>query len=125
MAVLSHKPHAFVDRIVRHLALEKFFVAWRGYVTEAEKKPAPRAALELAERMSAPSDHVAIVGDSAVDIQTARNANMRSIAVSWGLEPREKILKKNPDWFVEDAMEILKIFRVEVGELTDGRSENA
>ncbi len=122
MSVLSNKPDAFVDRIIKHLALEKYFIAWRGYLTEDEKKPAPSAAMKLAKKMNTPSECVAIVGDSCVDIETARNANMRSIAVSWGLETREKILKKNPDWLVKEPLEIPKIFRVEVGDLTDGRS---
>lgn len=119
MAVLSNKPDAFVDRIIAHLDLQKYFVAWRGYLTEADKKPSPRVALQLAERLGAAPNRVAFVGDSEVDIQTARNARMRSIAVTWGFEDREKILQKNPDWVVDEAFDLLKIFRIELADLTD------
>ncbi|MCB9857572.1 MAG: HAD hydrolase-like protein [Phycisphaerales bacterium] len=122
MAVLSNKPDPFVARIIAHLALEKYFVACRGYRTEADKKPSPRVALMLAEMLSAPPGRVAVVGDSTVDIETAQNANMRSIGVTWGLQSREKISQKNPDWIVDDALEILKIFQVDSTDLTEGRA---
>lgn len=119
MAVLSNKPDAFVSRIVDHLALQKYFIAWRGYLTEEDKKPSPRAALEIAIQMNAPPARTAFVGDSTVDIETATNAGMPSIAVTWGLEDREKILQKNPDWVVSDALEIVEIMRVGGVDLTD------
>lgn len=122
MAVLSNKPDPFVLRIVADLALEKYFVACRGYRTEADKKPAPRVARMIAEQMNAPPERIAFVGDSTVDIETAQNANMRSIGVTWGLQSREKISQKNPDWIVDDALEILKIFQIETTDLTEGRT---
>ncbi len=121
MAVLSNKPDAFVDRIICHLSLQKYFVAWRGYRTEIDKKPAPHVAFQLAEQMRMAPEDVAFVGDSVVDIETARNANMRPIAVSWGFEDLEKISEKNPDWVIDDALALLKILQIDIGDLTDGR----
>lgn len=113
MAVLSNKPDAFVNRIVMHLQLEDHFVAWRGYLTEQDKKPSPRIALKLAEQLRTAPQRVAFVGDSTVDIETAHNAHMPAIAVTWGFEDREKILQKNPEWAIDDPLELEKIFQLD------------
>lgn len=110
MAVLSNKPQDFVTRIVHHLHLENYFVESRGYVTEEDKKPSPRAALELAKSLGARVDDVVFVGDSIVDLETARNANMRFIGVTWGIGSAEKIFQKKPDWVIDSPEELPKIF---------------
>ncbi len=110
MAVLSNKPHAFVDRLVHHLGLTQRFIAWRGYVCEADKKPSPSTAVALAQMLRADARDVAIVGDSMVDFQTARNAGMRFIAVTWGLDLTEKIVRENPYAVIDSPVALRKIF---------------
>ena len=55
-------------------------------------KPDPRGALEIASRLGlAPAD-CTVIGDSTMDLETARNAGMAAIAVSWGFHDRDRLL---------------------------------
>ena len=64
------------------------------------------------EKMGGKRESAVYVGDSEVDIQTARNCGMDYIGVSWGFRGREKLLSIDPKATVVDrAEEILKFIR--------------
>ena len=66
----------------------------------------------LLKEMGGKRENTVYVGDSEVDIQTARNCGMDYIGVSWGFRGREKLLSIDPKATVVDrAEEILKIIR--------------
>jgi phosphoglycolate phosphatase len=71
-------------RILEGLGLMEFFVAVYGGDSFARKKPDPAGALHILKELSVPAEQAAMVGDSEVDIQTARNASMQAIAVTYG-----------------------------------------
>lgn len=94
-AVLSNKP----DVAVKTLAKEYF----QDLLTEAageneaagiRKKPAPDALFALIERLDVTKAETLYVGDSEVDILTAKNAGVDCVSVSWGFKTRE-FLKAN------------------------------
>ena len=90
-ALISNKP----DPAVQELARSYFPGLLELAVGESEtvrRKPNPDAVLAAVARMGlAPSDCV-YVGDTEVDLATARNAGMACIAVSWGFRSREQLL---------------------------------
>jgi phosphoglycolate phosphatase len=51
-----------------------------------------------------------MIGDALSDIIEGRKAGVRTIAVGWGFQPRERLIEGNPDYLVETPREILKIF---------------
>ena len=55
-------------------------------------------------------EDVAIVGDSMVDFETASNAKMRFIGVTWGIGTVEKKVQKKSDWIIDSPEELRKIF---------------
>jgi phosphoglycolate phosphatase len=84
MAVLSNKPHEFTVSIAERLLARWRFAAILGQRDHVPRKPDPAGALELACSLGvAPSD-IVFVGDSQVDVQTAKAAAMRPVAVTWG-----------------------------------------
>jgi len=103
MSVLSNKPHDMVVAVLQALQLESYFVSARGYLDEATKKPNAGPALELCRAMNTPPQRVALVGDSVIDIETARNAGMISIAVTWGFENVESLNAHGPDLTVDSC----------------------
>jgi phosphoglycolate phosphatase len=109
MAVLSNKPHELTRRVVCELGMEKYFVDIRGYVTEAEKKPSPQAALAIADTFGVAPAKVMLVGDSIVDIQTARNAGMIAVSVTWGFQEKIFLKSAGPDHFLGDPLEIISL----------------
>ena len=109
MAVLSNKPHELTRRVVSELGMEKYFVEVRGYVTEAEKKPSPQAALSIADTFGMDPANIMLVGDSIVDIQTARNTGMTAVSVTWGFQEKIFLKSAGPDHFLDDPLEIFSL----------------
>jgi phosphoglycolate phosphatase len=106
MGILSNKPHAFTVQLVKELGIDGYFAQIRGYQNEQDKKPSPRNAIAIAEALGVQPARVLMVGDSPMDVQTAHNAGMIAVAVTWGFRDRPELEASLPDFFVEDPGEI-------------------
>lgn len=91
LAVLSNKPHPFTVEIVEKLFPENTFAAVLGNREDLPHKPDPTGALEIAATLGIPTEHCTLIGDSTMDLETARNAGMQSIAVTWGYHDRKRL----------------------------------
>jgi phosphoglycolate phosphatase len=89
VGVLSNKPDAPTRRLVEALCSRWQFGAVVGERPGVPRKPDPASALALADALGAPPESVAFVGDTSVDILTARAASMRPVGVLWGFRPKE------------------------------------
>ncbi|MGO8970554.1 MAG: HAD family hydrolase [Myxococcaceae bacterium] len=89
MAVLSNKPDAPTRRLVEALFGRWPFRAVAGERPGVPRKPNPAGALELARAMDVAAAHVSFVGDTLVDVATARAAGMQPLGVLWGFRARE------------------------------------
>ena len=89
MAVLSNKRDDFTRALVAHHFHSVPFIDVRGERVAVPRKPHPQAALELAALLQLAPVDIGFVGDTAVDMNTARNAGMQAIGVSWGFRPEE------------------------------------
>ena len=87
MAVLTNKPVRFSMRLLEGLGLEMHFFRVYGGNSFEEKKPHPRGIDLLVEESGADRSRTVMVGDSAVDVRTARNACVQACGVSWGFQP--------------------------------------
>ena len=92
LAVLSNKGEAFTRPIVASLFPNVPFVDVRGDREGVPRKPDPGAALELARALGHAANEVAFVGDTAVDMETARRAGMVGVGVLWGFRGRDELL---------------------------------
>ena len=70
-------------------------------------KPSPKGTLEILNILNA--SNAVFVGDSDVDIITAKNANLKSIGVTWGFRDRENL--KDADYIADTPHELLQIIR--------------
>ncbi len=91
LAVLSNKPHPFTVEIVGRLFPKNTFAAILGNREGMPHKPDPTGALELAETLATLPENCLLIGDSTMDLDTAKNAGMESIAVTWGYHDRERL----------------------------------
>lgn len=89
MAVLSNKPDAPTRRIVEALLSAWPFRAVAGERPGIPRKPDPAGALELARALERPPAEVVLVGDTQIDVATARAAGMRPVGVLWGFRAQE------------------------------------
>jgi phosphoglycolate phosphatase len=108
LAVLSNKPHAFTEIIVSQLFPTIHFVAVLGQRAGIPHKPDPTSALEISSLIQRPPSRCIIIGDSTMDLETAQNAWMQSIAVTWGFHERERLLAAGADLLVDDPDALLE-----------------
>jgi phosphoglycolate phosphatase len=105
MAVLSNKPVNPSRAIVEALGLGEFFVQVYGGNSFPTKKPDPLGALTLARENGVEPGQALIVGDSDIDVLTARNAGMWSCGVSYGFAPHS-LEQAPPDVLVDSPHEL-------------------
>ena len=109
LAVASNKYQAAVDKIISHFFGDVEFAAIRGEQTGCPRKPDPSILFAiLGETPTAKSD-VMMVGDSAVDMETARRACVESAGVTWGFRPVSELRSAYADHIVTDPGEIFDI----------------
>lgn len=119
MAVLSNKPVSISVRILEELKLAQFFRVIYGGNSFATKKPDPLGAKTVLGDLKVAADEAAMVGDSEVDVQTARNAGMISAIVNFGfgLHDREKY---PADVYLDRMEELIPLVKDGVGSGTTG-----
>ncbi len=83
-AVLSNKQDRFVKHIIAKLFPEKFFAIVQGQTAGVPTKPDPTSLLSICHLLRTKPENCTLVGDSDVDIKTAKNAEVKGIGVSWG-----------------------------------------
>ena len=84
MAVLTNKPVRISVRILKSLGLADYFQAIYGGNSFESKKPDPFGARKILNELAATPTETMIVGDSEVDVKTARNAGTLAAAVNYG-----------------------------------------
>ena len=87
MAVLTNKPVRPARAICEALGLAPYFLSIYGGNSFATKKPDPAGLLSLMEEANARPEETVMIGDSQVDVMTARNAGAWSIGCTFGLAP--------------------------------------
>ncbi len=91
LAVLSNKPDAATRRLVAALLPDVPFGAIYGERAGVPRKPDPTAALGIAAELGVEPGDCAFVGDTAVDMDTARAAGMYAVGVTWGFRDVEEL----------------------------------
>jgi len=107
MAVLTNKPVRISGRIIEGLGLSKYFLHVYGGNSFDRKKPDPLGVETLLAETGVSKDRALIVGDSAVDVQTARNAGVKVCGVTYGFQP-ESFVTDPPDMIVSRPEELAR-----------------
>jgi phosphoglycolate phosphatase len=84
MAILTNKPARISVRILNELGLKRYFRAVYGGNSFETKKPDPLGANTILREFGAAPQEALLIGDSEVDVQTARNAGTLAVAVNYG-----------------------------------------
>ena len=109
MAILTNKPYDFTQ-----LCVAEFLSPWKfemviGERADLPKKPDPTGALEIARRFQLPPSEILYLGDTAVDMQTARAAHIVPVGVLWGFRLREEIQASGAQVLLNQPLEILSL----------------
>jgi phosphoglycolate phosphatase len=105
MAVLTNKPVKFSHAIIEGLGLARYFRYVYGGNSFERKKPDPMGAEILLRDFGAAPREAMIVGDSEVDVQTARNAGTWACGVTYGLGSA-RLAEFPPDILVDSLIEL-------------------
>jgi phosphoglycolate phosphatase len=106
-AVLSNKADEFTQEMVTYFFGAGAFTRVYGSRPAVPRKPDPAAALELAAALGVVPAEVAFVGDTRIDMETARRAGMRPLGVTWGFRPEAELREHGASRIVLAPAELL------------------
>lgn len=114
MAVVSNKFMTATQELVRHFFPDTIEVAIGEHEQEGiRKKPAPDTVIEALRRLDVTLDSAVYVGDSDVDVATAKNAGLPCLSVLWGFRDRAFLQLNGAKTFVSAPPELLKFLHYE------------
>ena len=108
LAVVSNKKHEFTIEIVKKYFGDRFDIVF-GHRENYKEKPDPTSVLEVIEKLNILKSECIYIGDSNVDILTAKNAGVKSVGVSWGFRDREELANEGANYLADNNIELLNI----------------
>lgn len=108
LAIVSNKP----DRAVKHLTEQNFSQYIQvavGETANVRRKPAPDSVFRALKELGSTQAQAVYVGDSEVDVQTAGNAGLICVGVTWGFRDRAVLEAEGADYIIDHPNELLKI----------------
>lgn len=109
-AVLSNKPDKYTVALCRILFPENTFALTQGQQEGVPTKPDPTAPLSIAARLGVKPEECAFIGDSEVDIRTAKNAGMMSVGCAWGYRSADDLRAEGADAVIDTPDQLLTLF---------------
>ncbi len=106
LAVVTNKHHESAENVVEHFFGKDTFDYIGGEGQGRALKPDPRVTLDAADKLGVSTDQAVFVGDSDVDMITARKTNMKAVGVSWGYRSVEELKRAGADVIVDRPSEI-------------------
>lgn len=107
MAVASNKYHAATVKIIDHFFGVGTFEIVLGNRDGVPRKPDPTIVNEILESLGVEREKTLYVGDTSVDMLTAKNAEVDCLAVSWGFRPVVELAEHNPLAIIEKPCQLL------------------
>ena len=109
-AVVSNKFYAATQELCRHFFADSIEVAIGEHEAEGiRKKPAPDTVNEALRQLGVSREQAVYVGDSDVDIATAKASGMPCISVLWGFRDRQFLLEHGATTFISHPEELLTL----------------
>ena len=108
MAIVSNQ----FDRSVKELSQSyfgKYIKVAIGLAENVSKKPAPDSVFKVLAKLGATTDRAVYVGDSEVDVKTAKNSGIICVGVTWGLRDRKFLEQTGADYIIDKPEELLAI----------------
>jgi len=108
VAVATNKYQSAAEKILNHFFPDIEFAAICGQKEERPRKPDPSVVFEILNARPTLKRDVLFVGDSGVDMETARRACVESVGVTWGYRPVSELRKAGADFIESKPQSILE-----------------
>lgn len=109
-AIVSNKPDDRVKDLAKKYFADTMEAAF-GEMKGIKRKPAPDVANAVIKELKLEPNECIYVGDSEVDIATAKNAGIRCISVAWGFRTKKQLKKSGASDIIEKPEELLKYLK--------------
>ncbi len=109
MAVLSNKADKITKRVIGTLLPDTKFISVEGLTDEATKKPNPTNALKICSSMGAKPEEIIYLGDTGIDMETARRAGFYAVGVLWGFRGKDELISNGAEVLISTPEEVLKL----------------
>lgn len=114
LAVCTNKPNEAAVGMVESIYGKIAFDYILGASDNVAKKPSPDMANIILKALNVEAEDCVWIGDSSVDIKSAKNIGCESIAVTWGYRSYESLLAESPSLIINSPKDILKIFNLAI-----------
>jgi phosphoglycolate phosphatase len=111
IGILSNKPHEATLAHVNSLFSKYKIQEIHGQKSHVEKKPNPTAAIQIANSFKTPCEEIYFIGDTMIDMQTAKNAKMIGVGVLWGFRDEKELRDNGATFIVKHPLDILEILK--------------
>lgn len=108
LAVVSNKKHEFTIEIVKKYFDDIFDIVF-GHRENYKEKPDPASVLEVIDKFNILKSECIYIGDSNVDIITAKNAGVKCVGVTWGFRDSEELAKEGAHYLADNTLELKNI----------------
>ena len=108
LAVLTNKDEKMAQKIVSHF-FNGLFQIVKGTIEAVAVKPEPTAVLQVLAQLKVKPEEAIFVGDSKIDVQTAKAASIKAVGVSWGFRGRGELIEAGADAVIEEASQLLRL----------------
>ena len=112
IAVLSNKPDDMTKAVIEGVLSSKYGINFshvQGQLSGFPKKPDPTAPLYILNKLNVNPEECLYIGDSGVDMNTAKNCGFTAVGVSWGFRSVKELNENGADIIVYTAEEILSL----------------
>lgn len=111
MAIASNKFQEGTSKLVNHFFGKYHFEAVLGQRAGVPLKPSPQIIYDICQITTYTANKILYVGDSGIDIETAKAAGVESVGVTWGFRSKEELVEAGADHIVSSPKEIIKLFK--------------
>lgn len=108
LGVITNKAHGIAVKVVEEYFGKDIFGRIRGLDDSIKAKPDPSGALSVMECLGVTPSDVLYIGDSGVDMQTAKNAGFTPLGVLWGFRKKDELIENGAKYIAQKPLDILK-----------------
>ncbi|MAA88598.1 MAG: HAD family hydrolase [Deltaproteobacteria bacterium] len=106
LSILSNKPHEFTLITSGYFLSKWNFECVFGQRQGVPKKPDPAGVYEISEQLKIPVEQMVYLGDSGVDMLTAKAAGCYAVGVTWGFREPEELLDSGAECLISEPQEL-------------------
>jgi len=109
LSVVSNKMNDYTQTMIKHYFPQVNFIYVTGELEGIDRKPDPTLTLQAINAMDLAKEHILYVGDTRVDMQTAHNAGLKSVGVTWGFRSQKELEDHHADFIIRTPKELLSL----------------